>query len=100
MRTLCIAGWNDRGHSHRRISVVSLLLPISVSRVNLRCCSLHLIPGSTSSLQRISVGGENLLLIYEDGRVRLWDVQTTEFWRSTSVDKAEELIAQGGWTEL
>ncbi|KZP13950.1 WD40 repeat-like protein [Athelia psychrophila] len=61
---------------------------------------LHLIPGSTSPLQRISVGGENLLLIYDDGRVRLWDVQTTEFWRSTSADKAEELIGQGGWTEL
>lgn len=41
-----------------------------------------------------------MLLIYADDRVRLWDIQTTEFWRSTSVEKAEELISQGGWTEL
>ena len=41
-----------------------------------------------------------MLLIYGDGRVRLWDTQTTEFWRSTSVDKAEELLSQGGWAEL
>ena len=41
-----------------------------------------------------------MLLIYADGRVRLWDIQTTEFWRSTNIEKAEELLAQGGWTEL
>lgn len=62
--------------------------------------SLHLVPGSVSSLQRVCVGGHNMLLVYSDGLVRLWDIQTTEFWRSTSVDKAEELISQGGWTEL
>jgi WD repeat-containing protein 7 len=32
--------------------------------------------------------------------VRLWDVKTREFWRSMSLDKAEELISQGGWTEI
>lgn len=41
-----------------------------------------------------------MLLMYADGRVRLWDTQTTEFRRSTSIDKAEELLGQGGWTEL
>lgn len=41
-----------------------------------------------------------MLLVYADGRVRLWDVQTTEFWRSMSIDKADELLGQGGWTEL
>ena len=41
-----------------------------------------------------------MLLIYEDRRARLWDTQLREFWRSLSLDKAEELLPQGGWTEL
>ncbi len=41
-----------------------------------------------------------MLLIYEDRRARLWDTQSREFWRSLSLDKAEELLPQGGWTEL
>jgi WD repeat-containing protein 7 len=39
------------------------------------------------------------MLSYSDGRVRLWNVKTREFWRSTAVDKAEELLHQGGWVE-
>ena len=62
--------------------------------------SLHLVPGSVAPLRRLCIGGHNMLLIYADGRVRLWDIQTTEFWRSTNIEKAEELLAQGGWTEL
>lgn len=64
------------------------------------CHSLHLVPGSVAPLKRLCIGGHNMLLIYADGRVRLWDIQTTEFWRSTNIEKAEELLAQGGWTEL
>jgi hypothetical protein len=42
----------------------------------------------------------NLLLVYVNNRARLWDVQTTEFWRSMSLDKVDELLDQGGWTDL
>lgn len=62
--------------------------------------SLYLIPGAPSRLQRVCIGEDNLLLSYENGTVRLWDVRTKEFWRSMSQDKAQELLQQGGWTEL
>jgi hypothetical protein len=62
--------------------------------------SLYLIPGSAFPLKRILLGEENILLVYADRRVRLWDVKTKEFWRSMSLDKAEELVAQGGWTDV
>ncbi|KAJ4498276.1 hypothetical protein C8R41DRAFT_877942 [Lentinula lateritia] len=61
---------------------------------------LYVVPGSPFPLQRVFLGEENLLLAYADQRSRLWDVKTREFWRSMSMDKAEELFAQGGWTEL
>jgi hypothetical protein len=35
--------------------------------------------------------------MYSDGRGRLWDLKTREFWRSLSLDKAEELLREGGW---
>ncbi|KAF7799424.1 hypothetical protein EIP86_010659 [Pleurotus ostreatoroseus] len=60
---------------------------------------LHLIPASVASLQRICLGEDNLLLFYADGRARLWDIKTREFWRSMSVEKADEMLKQGGWSE-
>jgi len=68
--------------------------------LQLRICSLYLIPGSASHLQRACLDGDNLLLIYADHRARLWDVRTKEFWRSMGLDKAEELLGQGGWMDL
>ncbi|KAF9468708.1 hypothetical protein BDZ94DRAFT_1304460 [Collybia nuda] len=61
---------------------------------------LYLIPGSAAPLCRVCLGGHNLLLIYADHRARLWDVQTKEFWRSMNLDKVDELLEQGGWTDL
>ncbi|KAJ7776775.1 hypothetical protein DFH07DRAFT_797695 [Mycena maculata] len=61
---------------------------------------LYLIPGSAFPLQRICLGDDNILLIYADRRARLWDIKTKEFWRSMSLDKAEELVEQGGWTDV
>ncbi|PPR04097.1 hypothetical protein CVT24_010670 [Panaeolus cyanescens] len=61
---------------------------------------LYLIPGSPSPLKRICMGGNNLLLIYANKRARLWDSQTKELWRSMGDDKAEEMLAQGGWRQL
>ncbi|KAJ7465077.1 hypothetical protein FB451DRAFT_1262556 [Mycena latifolia] len=61
---------------------------------------LYLIPGSAFPLERVCLGEDNILLIYADRRARLWDVKTKEFWRSMGLDKAEELVAQGGWTDI
>ena len=52
-----------------------------------------------SPLVRVCIGGDNLLLIYGDRHARLWDVKTREFWRAMAVDKANELVGQGGWAE-
>ena len=62
--------------------------------------SLYMVPGSPAPLTKICVGESNLLLLYADGRARLWDVKTLEFRRSMDHEKAKELLAQGGWTEL
>ncbi|KAJ7119871.1 hypothetical protein C8R44DRAFT_878257 [Mycena epipterygia] len=61
---------------------------------------LYLIPGSAFLLERVCLEEDNILLIYADRRARLWDVKTKEFWRSMGLDKAEELVAQGGWTDV
>ncbi|KAF7767943.1 hypothetical protein Agabi119p4_7186 [Agaricus bisporus var. burnettii] len=61
---------------------------------------LYLVPGASTRLESICLGGSNLLLTYADHRCRLWDVQTKEFWRSMSTTKADELLEQGGWTRI
>ena len=61
--------------------------------------SLYLIPGSSTRLTRICLGEDNLLLVYADGKARLWDVKTQEFWRSMTSKSANELLKQGGWFE-
>ncbi|KAH9480388.1 WD repeat-containing protein 7 [Psilocybe cubensis] len=60
----------------------------------------YLIPGSVAPLKRVCLGGNNLLVIYEDRRARLWDSQTKELWRSFGEDKVEELLSQGGWIDM
>ncbi|EIW52425.1 WD40 repeat-like protein [Trametes versicolor FP-101664 SS1] len=60
---------------------------------------VYLVPASAAPLRRVCLGENNLLLVYTDGRARLWDTGTREFWRSMSVEKAEELLLQGGWHE-
>ena len=46
------------------------------------------------------VSENNLLLVYADHRARLWDVKTREFRRSMNLEKANELLDQGSWTDL
>ncbi|THH09831.1 hypothetical protein EW145_g1735 [Phellinidium pouzarii] len=58
---------------------------------------LYLIPGSPARLRTLSLSADNLLLFYEDGRTRQWNVKTREFRRSMSVEKATEMLAQGSW---
>ncbi|KAH9891906.1 WD40 repeat-like protein [Cubamyces lactineus] len=60
---------------------------------------VYLVPASAAPLARICLSEDNLLLVYTDGRARLWDSKTREFWRSMSIEKAEELVQQGGWFE-
>ncbi|KAG5725162.1 WD repeat-containing protein 7 [Termitomyces sp. T112] len=61
---------------------------------------LFLIPASCAPLLRVCIGSNNLLLVYADNRARLWDVKTQEFWRSMAEEKVEEMLKQGGWTEI
>ena len=61
--------------------------------------SLFLVPASMAPLRTVSLGEDNLLLSYTDERARLWDIKTREFWRSMSVEKADDMIKQGGWTQ-
>lgn len=61
--------------------------------------SLYLIPPSTTPLMKVGLGEDNLLLYYMDGRARLWDTKTREFWRALTWSKADELINAGGWVE-
>ena len=62
--------------------------------------SLYIVPGSSVPLKRVCLGGHNLLLIYDDQRARLWDTKTKQLWRSMGLEKAEELITQGRWSDL
>ena len=59
--------------------------------------SLFLIPGAPARLSSMSISPDNLMLLYEDGRARLWDMKAKEFWRSMRLEKAAEMLSQGGW---
>ncbi|KAH7099446.1 hypothetical protein BKA62DRAFT_750558 [Auriculariales sp. MPI-PUGE-AT-0066] len=57
------------------------------------------IPGAPAPLARIALAEDNLLFFYTDGRARLWDVKTLEFWRSMDRDTAAELVS-AGWLDV
>ncbi|KAH9922915.1 WD40 repeat-like protein [Fomitopsis serialis] len=59
---------------------------------------IFLVPTSSAPLKQVHVGGNNLMLLYRDGRARLWDSKTQEFWRSMNADRTDEMLKQGGWT--
>ena len=94
-------GWDHRGPLRRWLPVVRAIphLLLSFAYTTVALPSMYLIPTSMSPLIRMCIGGDNLLLIYGDRHARLWDVKTQEFWRAMTVDKAEELVGQGGWAE-
>ena len=100
MLALCVWRWHDRGHCIGQLPLVSILRGCDANTTVSYVASLYLIPGAPAPLARIYVGGNNLLLLYADNRARLWDVKTLEFWRSMDIEKAKDLIAQDGWTEL
>ncbi|TFY53289.1 hypothetical protein EVJ58_g9531 [Rhodofomes roseus] len=59
---------------------------------------VFLVPTSSAPLKQIHIGGNSLILLYCDGRARLWDSKTQEFWRSMNADRTDEMLRQGGWT--
>ncbi|GJJ15512.1 hypothetical protein Clacol_009790 [Clathrus columnatus] len=58
---------------------------------------LYMIPSSATRLREICLSEDNILLMYADGRSRLWDLKTQEFWRSMTTRTASDLLGQGGW---
>src|SRR5258708_32329086 len=100
MSALHFWGWHNCGYCIGQLQLVSIFSSYSDHTTTSDVASLYLVPGAPAPLTRICVGGSNLLLLYADDRARLWDVKTLEFWRSMDTEKAEELLAQGGWTEL
>lgn len=64
---------------------------------------LYLIPGASSPIARIYAGGDDnnrAILIYADGSARVWDVESGEFLRATTEEKAKELVDAGGWINI
>lgn len=64
---------------------------------------LYLIPGASSPIARIYVGGDDnnrAILIYADGSARVWDVESGEFLRAMTEEKAKELVDAGGWINI
>ncbi|KAI4523652.1 WD40 repeat-like protein [Schizophyllum commune Loenen D] len=61
---------------------------------------VYMIPGSVATLRKICLQGNNLMLLYVDGRARVWDTATRELWRTVGQDKALEMLQHGGWTEF
>lgn len=59
-----------------------------------------MIPGSSAQLRRVCLGEDNLLLFYTDGRARLWDMNTLEFWRSMDAARADEVVLEGSWLDM
>ena len=48
-------------------------------------------------LHKLCVGEDNILIYYDDGRARLWDLKTREHWRTMNSEKADEMVKAGGW---
>ncbi|VDB82793.1 unnamed protein product [Peniophora sp. CBMAI 1063] len=61
---------------------------------------LFMIPGGLTPLSRMCLKGDSLLVIYSNGHARLWDARTREFRRALMVDKAEEVLLEGGWIQI
>ena len=98
MCILHLAGWNHCSRRCGRRTAVRIDLLLNCLSLTLSN-SLLVVPASVAPLQRLCLGEDNLLLCYADARARLWDIKTREFWRSMSVEKADELLSQGGWSQ-
>lgn len=61
---------------------------------------LFLLPAARAPLARVFLGEQDIMLAFENGKTRVWNVETREFRRSTGFDSAEEMLNSGGWTEV
>ena len=59
-----------------------------------------LIPASRDPLRRLFVGGKDIMMVYANGKARVWNVETLEFRRSTALDAAEDMLSAGDWCEM
>ena len=59
-----------------------------------------LIPAARDPLRRLFVGGKDIMMIYANGKARVWNVETLEFRRSTALDAAEDMLNVGDWAEM
>jgi hypothetical protein len=62
--------------------------------------SLFTIPAARAPLRTVFVGGRDVMLVYANGKARVWNVETREFRRSTGLDAAEEMLQVGDWAEV
>ncbi|KAG1887691.1 NUC071 domain-containing protein [Suillus subluteus] len=65
--------------------------------------TLYLIPGASSPIARIYTGGDDnnrAVFIYADGSARVWDIESSEFFRATTEENAKELVDAGGWINI
>ncbi|KAN0063521.1 hypothetical protein ACQY0O_003968 [Thecaphora frezii] len=59
---------------------------------------LYAIPGRDARLRSLAVRADELLLTYDDGKARVWDLRSQELRRSIAVDQAKALVLDGnGW---
>ncbi|PWN24499.1 hypothetical protein BDZ90DRAFT_263340 [Jaminaea rosea] len=58
---------------------------------------LYLLPGrgEEAPLDWLAVRADELMLVYRDGRARVWDVATQELRRSMGLDQAEGMLSDG-----
>lgn len=43
---------------------------------------------------------DDLIIMYKQGRARVWNLESGEFRRSTSIDSASEMLASGDWVDM
>jgi hypothetical protein len=41
-----------------------------------------------------------MMMVYANGKARVWNVETLEFRRSTALDAAEDMLNGGDWQEM
>lgn len=58
----------------------------------------YIIPGRAARLESLATRADEILLIYDDGKARVWDLRTQELRRSIAIDQAQALLDDGkGW---
>ncbi|GAK62187.1 uncharacterized protein PAN0_001c0385 [Moesziomyces antarcticus] len=59
---------------------------------------LYTVPGRGARLTSLAVRADDLLLTYDDGKARVWDLRSQELRRSIATDQAQALVEDGkGW---